>query len=630
VTGSALVLTATAASAIRAHARLAYPEECCGALIADATGEIVVALALDNTAADGRRRFLISPSEYLRSEREADRLDGHLAGFYHSHPDHPAMPSATDLLQAWPNVSYVIVAVDHGTPRQAHSWRLTASRDGFHEETLIEREPPGGAMPVPVHIPTPLRSFTGDRAVVEVAGQTIAEVLSALVAAYPGLRPHLFGDDGQVRSFVNVYLDDTDVRYLEKGATPVAAGRTVSIVPSVAGGSGTGAVDDLPTLDPQDYLRYGRHLIMPEVGVTGQRRLKAAKVLCVGAGGLGSPAATYLAAAGIGTLGLVDFDVVDASNLQRQILYSTADVGRPKLAAAEDRLRAINPSVRIVRHDTALTSANALDILSAYDVVVDGADNFPTRYLVNDACVLLGKPNAYGSIFRFDGQISVFAATGGPCYRCLYPEPPPPGLVPSCAEGGVLGVLPGIVGTIQAAEAIKLITGAGTPLVGRLMLFDALAMQVRTLALRRDRRCPVCGDEPEITRLIDYQQFCGIVPAAPPPATLPDEWQISVEALKAKRDRGEPVWVLDVREPHEFEICRIEGATLIPLGQLDDRLAEVPRGVDAPPVVVHCKGGVRSAKAVRRLREAGFTQVRNLTGGIIEWINRIDPSQARY
>jgi adenylyltransferase/sulfurtransferase len=369
---------------------------------------------------------------------------------------------------------------------------------------------------------------------------------------------------------------------------------------------------------------------MPEVGVEGQRRLKAARVLCVGAGGLGSPAALYLTAAGVGTIGLVDFDVVDASNLQRQVLFSTGDVGRPKVEAARDRLRGLNPATNVVVHEMPLKSSNALQIFAGYDIIVDGADNFPTRYLVNDACVLLGKPNVYGSIFRFDGQASVFATKGGPCYRCLYPEPPPPGLVPSCAEGGVLGVLPGIIGTIQATEAIKLIVGAGDSLIGRLLLFDALKMSFRTLKLKRDPACPVCGDEPTVKALIDYEQFCGITPPVAAAAGGADEFETTVEELKARLDRREPVWLLDVREKNEYDICRIEGSTLIPLGELPRRLAEVPQGADAPDLVVYCKMGARSAKAVSLLRQKGITRAKNLAGGILAWIDRVDPTQPKY
>ena len=388
-----------------------------------------------------------------------------------------------------------------------------------------------------------------------------------------------------------------------------------------------------PALSNAEVARYSRHLIMPEVGMDGQLKLKAASVLCIGAGGLGSPAALYLAAAGVGRIGIVDFDVVDYSNLHRQVIHGTPDVGRPKLDSARDRLGAINPEVQVETHEVALSSSNALDLLGGYDVVVDGADNFPTRYLVNDACVLLGKPNAYGSIFRFEGQASVFAAPGGPCYRCLYPEPPPPGLVPSCAEGGVLGVLPGVIGTIQATEAVKLIIGAGEPLVGRFLVYDALRMRFRELKLRRDSDCPVCGDRPTVTELIDYEQFCGVAPAAGTPAGVPGEGtapaagDATVEHLKARLDRSEDVFILDVREPQERRICAIPGSTLIPLGDLPARLHELEgRG----EMIVHCKSGVRSAKAVKLLRDAGFAGAKNLRGGILRWIDAVDPSLPKY
>jgi molybdopterin/thiamine biosynthesis adenylyltransferase/rhodanese-related sulfurtransferase/molybdopterin converting factor small subunit len=485
-----------------------------------------------------------------------------------------------------------------------------------------------------VLIPTPLRPFTGRKDVVELEGGTVGELLANLTAEYGDLRQHLYSAEGKLRSFVNVYVNEDDIRYLQREQTPLAPGDVVSIVPSVAGGAGT-AVEtgvSLPELTNEEVQRYSRHLIMPEVGVDGQRRLKAARVLCVGAGGLGSPAALYLAAAGVGTIGIVDFDAVDSSNLQRQIIHGTPDVGRSKLESARSRLSALNPNVHIEGHETALTSKNALDILRDYDVVVDGTDNFPTRYLVNDACVILQKPNAYGSIFRFEGQASVFATKGGPCYRCLYPEPPPPGLVPSCAEGGVLGVLPGVIGTIQATEAIKLILGVGEPLVGRFLIYDALRMRFRELKLRRDPECPVCGDHPTVRELIDYDQFCGVRPAAQAAAAaaLPSEQEITVEDLKKAQERREPLFVLDVREPQEFQICRIPGSTLIPLGELPNRLAELPSGAGAPPIVVHCKMGGRSAKAVKLLRERGFTEARNLSGGILAWIDRIDPALPKY
>jgi sulfur-carrier protein adenylyltransferase/sulfurtransferase len=474
-------------------------------------------------------------------------------------------------------------------------------------------------------IPTPLRPYTNKQESVDVEGGTVGELLADLIKKHDGLRQHLYTDEGRLRSFVNIYINDEDIRYLEKERTPVRAGDTISIIPSVAGG----AVDVASELSNDEVKRYSRHLIMPEVGMDGQRKLKAGKVLCIGAGGLGSPAALYLAAAGIGTLGLVDFDDVDFSNLQRQILHGTPDVGRSKLQSATDRLTALNPNVDIVTHETALTSRNALDLFKGYDVILDGTDNFPTRYLVNDACVLLGIPNAYGSIFRFEGQASVFATKEGPCYRCLYPEPPPPGLVPSCAEGGVLGVLPGVIGTIQATEAIKLIMGIGEPLIGRFLIYDALKMRFRELKLRKDPDCPVCGTHPTIRHLIDYEQFCGVAPApAAEPIATADDRELTVEQLKQKMDAHErDLFVLDVREPQEFQICRIPGTLLIPLGDVARRVGELDKTKD---IVVHCKSGVRSAKAADFLRSAGFPRVKNLKGGILAWIDRIDPTQPKY
>jgi sulfur-carrier protein adenylyltransferase/sulfurtransferase len=383
----------------------------------------------------------------------------------------------------------------------------------------------------------------------------------------------------------------------------------------------------LPELTTDDLSRYSRHLILPEVGMEGQQKLKAARVLCVGTGGLGSPLAFYLAAAGIGTLGLVDFDVVDASNLQRQIIHSTKDIGRKKLDSAAEKLTALNPALKVIKHETMLSSANALDILKDYDVVADGTDNFPTRYLVNDACVILGKPNAYGSIFRFEGQASVFATEEGPCYRCLYPEPPPPGLVPSCAEGGVLGILPGLVGVIQATEAIKLILGKGEPLIGRLLLVDALNMRFRELKLRKNPDCPVCGTHPTVTKLIDYDQFCGIVPETPQAASVKNGIpQVSVKEFKKRRDAGEDLFLLDVREPYEYQIAEI-GGTLIPQNDVPQRLSEIPRDRE---VVVQCKSGGRSQRIAEFLKQSGYTKVVNLAGGITAWSDEIDPGVRKY
>src|ERR1700677_2157674 len=394
-------------------------------------------------------------------------------------------------------------------------------------------------------------------------------------------------------------------------------------------------------LSNDEILRYSRHLIMPEVGMEGQQKLKAARVLCIGAGGLGSPLALYLAAAGVGTLGIVDFDVVDYTNLQRQIIHTTADVGRKKLDSAADKLKAINPFLNLRTFDTKLTGANALELFREFDIVADGTDNFPTRYLVNDACVLAGKPNVYGSIFRFEGQASVFATKEGPCYRCLYPEPPPPGLVPSCAEGGVLGILPGLVGVIQATETIKLILGIGEPLIGRLLLVDALGMSFRTLKLRKNPECPVCGPNPTVTELIDYDQFCGITPPSKvgPLEVARDKVvsdlpvvdgipQISVQELKRKLDAKEDVFVLDVSEPHEYQIVNL-GAPLIPVGEIERRASELADKKNSE-IVIHCKSGARSQKAALALKQAGFTNVSNLTGGILAWADKIDPSLPKY
>ena len=397
----------------------------------------------------------------------------------------------------------------------------------------------------------------------------------------------------------------------------------------------------LPKLSNDEIARYSRHLILPEVGMEGQQKLKAAKVLCVGTGGLGAPLALYLAAAGVGTIGLVDFDTVDASNLQRQVIHSTATVGKLKVDSAEIMLKGLNPHLNVVKYNTMLTSANALEIFQDFDVIADGTDNFQTRYLVNDACVLTGKPNAYGSIFRFEGQASVFGTEEGPCYRCLYPEPPPPGLVPSCAEGGVLGILPGLVGIIQATEVIKLILKIGEPLIGRLLLVDALGMSFRTLKLRKNPDCPACGTHPTVTELIDYDQFCGV---PKPTETGPLEVaqnkavsdlpivdgipQISVEALKAKLDAKEDIFVLDVREPHEYPIANL-GAPLIPVGSLESRIGELAAEKNSE-IVVHCRSGARSQKASLILKNAGFTNVSNLTGGILAWADKIDPSMPKY
>ena len=485
-------------------------------------------------------------------------------------------------------------------------------------------------MALKVLLPVALRHLTGNRDEVELSGDSVGEVIDGLVRRFPELKPHLLNEEGQVRNFVNVYVNDEDVRYLQEGRTPVKEGDVLSIVPSIAGGDlhAVEAASESLDLSPDEVQRYSRHLIMPEVGMEGQKKLKAAKILLVGTGGLGAPLGLYLSAAGIGTLGLVDFDTVDFSNLQRQVIHGTKDVGRLKLDSAREKILDINPNVRVETYEAMLTSDNAMDIIAGYDIVIDGTDNFPTRYLVNDASVLLNKPNVYGSIFRFEGQASVFDTRRGPCYRCLYPEPPPPGLVPSCAEGGVLGILPGIIGLVQATEAVKLILGRGRTLVGRLILYDALQMKFRELKLRKNPKCALCGDHPTIKALIDYQQFCGITPQAAAGAAEPEEFdEMTPKELKTMLDSGGTPVILDVREPHEYDICRLPGSILIPLGQLGQRLDELNSDDE---IVVHCKLGGRSAKAVEQMEKAGFTNVKNLVGGIDRWSQEVDSSVPRY
>jgi len=483
-------------------------------------------------------------------------------------------------------------------------------------------------MPVTITIPTPLRQFAGGQSEMQVDANTAGEALDQLTTTHSELRRHLFSDQNALRNFVNIYVNDEDIRHMNGPDTPVKDGDTILIVPSIAGGStvlDSPTSDLLPMLSNEEIARYSRHLIMPEVGMTGQRKLKAASVLMIGTGGLGAPLGMYLSAAGVGRLGLVDFDVVDASNLQRQIIHGTKDVGRPKIASARDRIHDINPHVEIEAHEMKLTSENALRLFANYDVIVDGTDNFPTRYLVNDASVLTGKPNVYGSIFRFEGQASVFWAERGPCYRCLYPEPPPPGLVPSCAEGGVLGVLPGIIGAIQANETIKIILGAPDIMVNRLLLFDAWRMRFRELKLRKNPDCPVCGNHPTIKKLIDYEQFCGLAPQAETETTMEE---ITVTELKQRMDQGDDLQIIDVREPHEFDIGRIPNSTLIPLGQVLNRQNEIDPNRET---VVHCKMGGRSARAIEALQRSGFTgRLMNLRGGILAWSNEVDPSVPKY
>jgi adenylyltransferase/sulfurtransferase len=478
-------------------------------------------------------------------------------------------------------------------------------------------------MDVKILIPTPLRQYTEKNDSVISSGNTVGEVLQNLTSKYPQLQKHLFNERGELRSYVNIYVNDEDIRYIENTGTQLKESDVLSIVPSIAGGNyGTDVIEEIK-LSNEEILRYSRHLIMPEVGMQGQKKLKSAKVLMIGAGGLGSPLGMYLSAAGIGTLGMVDFDFVDETNLHRQLLHSTNDIGRSKLESAKETIQLINPNVDVLTFETRLTSENALDILKDFDVIVDGTDNFPTRYLVNDACVLLGKPNVYGSIFRFEGQVTVFDAKQGPCYRCLYPSPPPPGLVPSCAEGGVLGVLPGIIGSLQALETIKIIIGQGDLLLGRLILFDALKFKFRELKLRKNPSCPICRDNPKIHQLIDYEQFCGI---SSEDEQGPYQDQITVDELNKKVQNKEDIFILDVREPHEFEISNL-GGYLIPLNDLPDRINELDSARD---IIVHCKVGSRSIKAVQFLKKAGFKKVKNLAGGINAWATRIDKSMPRY
>ncbi len=483
-------------------------------------------------------------------------------------------------------------------------------------------------MAVTIVIPTPLRQFAGGKSEVEVEATTAGEALEKLTTAHADLKKHLYNDGGNLRNFVNVYVGDEDIRDLDDLDTEVKDGGEILIVPSIAGGNASTAEakaeKELPELSTEEYARYSRHLILPEVGLEGQRKLKAARVLMIGTGGLGSPLGLYLTAAGIGTIGLVDFDVVDESNLQRQIIHGTKDVGRPKIESAQDRLKDINPNVKIEAHETRLTSENALELFRDFDVIVDGTDNFPTRYLVNDACVLTGKPNVYGSIFRFEGQASVFWAEKGACYRCLYPEPPPPGLVPSCAEGGVLGVLPGIVGTIQANEVLKVILGAEGILLNRLLLFDAWKMKFRELKLKKNPDCPICGTNPTIKELIDYEEFCGL--------NLPEEKteieEITVTELNDLIKNDPEVQIIDVREPHEYEIAKIPQTKLIPLAQVVDRAKEIDSSRTA---IIHCKAGGRSAKAIQALQENGYRgNLLNLKGGITAWSDEVDPSVPKY
>ncbi|MDG6933162.1 MAG: molybdopterin-synthase adenylyltransferase MoeB [Nitrososphaerota archaeon] len=466
-------------------------------------------------------------------------------------------------------------------------------------------------MKVRISIPGTIRQRVGGKGEFVTDAGTVKEAMSALVSQYPDLRDYLFSGEERLRNFINMYVNGDDIRTMGGLDTKLKDGDTIIIVPSVAGG---GPESEL-TLN--EIMRYDRHLIMPEVGVNGQKKLKAASVLVVGVGGLGTPAATYLAAAGVGRIGLVDFDRIEFSNLHRQVLYSEEDVGKSKVEVARTRLMAVNPNVVIETYPVRLDSSNALDIIRNYDVILDGTDNFPTRYLVNDASVLVGKPVVHSSIYRFEGQASVFMPGRGPCYRCLYPEPPPPGLVPSCAEGGVFGVLPSVMGSIQAVESLKLILGVGEPLIGRLLIFDALEMQFRELKVKKDPSCPICGSNPSIKALIDYEEFCGLN------RNINSDEEIESDLLQSWLKEGKRVEILDVREPYENQIWQIPGAKHIPLSQLRNRLNELDPNV---PVVAYCQVGSRSLAAVRLLKEKGFGTAKSLRGGIDAWAVKADQS----
>jgi sulfur-carrier protein adenylyltransferase/sulfurtransferase len=484
-------------------------------------------------------------------------------------------------------------------------------------------------MTVTIIIPTALRQHTDNEDELKLNARTAGDALKELVIAFPNLKRHLYSENGRLRNFINIYLNEEDIRYKEGESTPLKDGDTLMIVPAVAGGVGASEEDGdgegeeghKVSFSSGEFARYSRHLIMPEVGLEGQSKLKSASVLIVGAGGLGTPSATYLAAAGVGRIGIVDFDVIEKSNLHRQVLYSEADVGKSKAEVAKRRLLEINPNVSIDVHKVKLDSSNALDILKGYDIVMDGTDNFPTRYLVNDVCVLLGKPNVYASIFRFEGQASVFALQNFPCYRCLYSSPPPPGVVPSCAEGGVLGVLPGIMGSIQAAEAIGLILGKGRSLAGRLLLFDALDMTFKELKLRRNPNCPICGDHPTITQLIDYDAFCGVEEEITP------DLEVTPKQLADLMANGRDVVLVDVREPWEYEINHIDGSRLIPLSELPKRVNELST---ADTIVVNCLSGQRSTQATRFLNSMGFKRAKNLKGGMRAWVSEVHPEMPTY
>lgn len=618
------------ADEINEQGRLAYPNECCGVLLGRleaGTRRIVQAIfPISNARAaqDQYNRFLIQADDMMRVENQARKNGLDVIGFYHSHPDHPAVPSAYDLEHAWPFYSYVIVAVAGGDAKEIASWILDEERSRFDLEIILKGEAP---MSVTILVPTALRQFTEGASSVDVAAATVGEALAELTNQFGDLKKHLFAPENKLRNFVNVYVNDDNIRQKNGLDTLLSDNDTIMLVPSIAGGSpaASNAADSGPhELTRAEITRYSRHLILPEIGLEGQKILKRSWVLVIGSGGLGAPLAMYLAAAGIGTIGIVDFDYVDESNLQRQIIYNTRDVGRPKTASARDRIKAINPNVQVIPFSGKLTSENALNIIRDFDVVADGTDNFPTRYLVNDACVLLNKPVVYGSVFRFEGQASVFWSDQGACYRCLYPEPPPPGLVPSCGEGGVLGVLPGIVGCIQANETIKLLIGGGEPLINRLLVLNAWEMRFKELKLYKDPGCPVCGTNPTVTSLIDYEEFCGLTPAE----TLSPIEEITALELKQLYEVNPDVQIIDIREPHELAIGKLPNTKAIPLGQMVRRMNELNPSRD---VVVVCKIGTRSAMAIHALHAAGYPgRLLNLKDGINGWANDVDHQMALY
>ena len=466
-----------------------------------------------------------------------------------------------------------------------------------------------------LRIPSPLRRFTNGESSIDINGRNVGDILQELFNAHPDIKDHLIEEDGSLRNFVNIFIEGEDIRQKGGMNAEVVDGSDVRIIPSIAGGSAN--------LSPNEFIRYSRHLSLPEVGIEGQKKIKSAKVLIVGIGGLGSPVSLYLAAAGVGTIGMVDYDKVDESNLQRQVIFGMEEIGKSKLESAKERLKSLNPYTKFNLHNVALASENALDIIKDYDIVVDGTDNFPTRYLVNDACVILGKPNVYGSIYRFDGQVSVFNYKDGPCYRCLYPSPPPPNLVPSCAEGGVLGVLPGIIGTMQANESLKLILNIGEPMVGRFLLFDALSFEFTDLKIQKNGSCVVCGENPSITKLIDYKQFCGV-----DSVSQKIEYQeMDVAELDKLQKNGMSPTIIDVREEFELEISQINGALHIPMNQIPNRLEELNPKID---YVIMCRTGVRSSQICEFLSNQNFRSVTNLAGGINEWAKKIDSSLSVY